>query len=516
MEQRLRLGQLLVDASIISEEQLQDVLALQKEDGRKLGTLLVERGLINETQLTQILSQQLSVPWVSLYHVDFSRKLLSLVPRDVAEKYCLVPIYVRHVRGQGDTLYVAMDDPTNEEALKHCSIWSGLPTRAMIASPSDVRNAIRVYYPETRRLSIPPTAEETTAPAATLPSLEPHPESPAPPPEPPAGEAAAAPIPAKLEELPPAPESPPEAPPAETTVDQPQPIASPAPREEPTDSLPPPEEVASAWRPPPAAAAPEFEEEPPAPDQETAQTPAAAQPTVASPDVFVPDFEGPPRVESAPAAEPPAAAPEAAPAAEPPAAAPEAAPTAEASPTAEAQGQPPAAPESSGPPSDEVTLELGREIPLEELLPEVRRMRRAPKSGAERLMAMTLLDGTTLALPLRRMGGAARKKTPSGEREAVQPAEPQPTSPPPAEPPAEKPPSVPPPAATSGKETDLSASLTAAEVVAALRAAASGEDVSEILGDKCNWQILFASLLTLLIRKRIISGEEFVEELKRR
>jgi len=60
MEQRLRLGQLLVDASIISEEQLQDVLALQKEDGRKLGTLLVERGLINETQLTQILSQQLS------------------------------------------------------------------------------------------------------------------------------------------------------------------------------------------------------------------------------------------------------------------------------------------------------------------------------------------------------------------------------------------------------------------------------------------------------------------------
>src|SRR5512141_1511411 len=126
MEQRLRLGQLLVDASIITKEQLEEVLLMQKQDGRKLGTLLVERGLINETQLTQILSQQLSVPWVSLYHVDFSKQLLSLVPKDVAAKYCLVPIYVRHVRGQGDTLYVAMDDPTNEEALKACSAWSGL------------------------------------------------------------------------------------------------------------------------------------------------------------------------------------------------------------------------------------------------------------------------------------------------------------------------------------------------------------------------------------------------------
>ena len=77
------------------------MLALQKADGRRLGTLLVERGLVTETQLTQILSQQLSVPWVSLYHIDFSRQLLNLVPREVAEQYCLVPIYVRHVRRPG-------------------------------------------------------------------------------------------------------------------------------------------------------------------------------------------------------------------------------------------------------------------------------------------------------------------------------------------------------------------------------------------------------------------------------
>jgi type IV pilus assembly protein PilB len=143
---RLRLGQLLVDAHIVTSEQLEQVLALQKTDGRRLGTLLVEGGLVTETQLTQILSQQLSVPWVSLYHIDFSRELLNLVPREIAERYCLVPIYIRPVRGQGDTLYVAMEDPMNEDALRECAASAGLPARPMIAAPSTILKAIRLYY----------------------------------------------------------------------------------------------------------------------------------------------------------------------------------------------------------------------------------------------------------------------------------------------------------------------------------------------------------------------------------
>jgi type IV pilus assembly protein PilB len=92
------------------------------------------------------LSQQLSVPWVSLYHIDFSRQLLNLVPQGLAEKYCLVPIFVRRVRGLGETLYVAMDDPSDESAQREISQASGLPVRAMIAPPTDIRAAIRVYY----------------------------------------------------------------------------------------------------------------------------------------------------------------------------------------------------------------------------------------------------------------------------------------------------------------------------------------------------------------------------------
>src|SRR5215212_393719 len=143
---RLRLGQLLVDARILTSEQLDQVLIMQKKDGRRIGTLLVEAGLVTETQVTQILSQQLSVPWVSLYHIDFSRQLLNLVPHETAERYCLVPIFVRRVRGLGETLYVAMDDPSDESAQREVAQYSGLAVRAMIAPPSDIRSAIRVYY----------------------------------------------------------------------------------------------------------------------------------------------------------------------------------------------------------------------------------------------------------------------------------------------------------------------------------------------------------------------------------
>ncbi len=110
--------------------------------------MLIERGWITEAQLTQTLSLQLSVPWVSLYHIDFSRQLLNRVDRELAEKYCLIPIFVRHVKGQGETLYVAMDDPTNAGALAEVARQANLPARPMIASATDIRSAIRVYYGE--------------------------------------------------------------------------------------------------------------------------------------------------------------------------------------------------------------------------------------------------------------------------------------------------------------------------------------------------------------------------------
>ncbi|MFO0675230.1 MAG: hypothetical protein U0169_01770 [Polyangiaceae bacterium] len=141
-----RIGELLIEAKVISNDQLEQALAHQKTSRKKLGHVVVELGFVSETQVTQTLSRQLSIPWVSLVHVDFTRELLNRVPRELAEKHGLVPVFVRQTRKQGETLYLAMDEPTDDAALGEVSGTVGLPTRPMVASPSDIKNAIRVYY----------------------------------------------------------------------------------------------------------------------------------------------------------------------------------------------------------------------------------------------------------------------------------------------------------------------------------------------------------------------------------
>src|SRR4029077_1950702 len=86
------------------------------------------------------------VPWVSLYHVDFSRQLLNFVPREIAEKYCLVPVLHRKSKKGGEQLFVAMDDPTNDHAIQEVAKVLGITVKPMIAARSDIRAAIRVYY----------------------------------------------------------------------------------------------------------------------------------------------------------------------------------------------------------------------------------------------------------------------------------------------------------------------------------------------------------------------------------
>ncbi len=146
MSSRPRLGDLLVAARIIDDAQLADALGRQKELGLRLGETLVALGAVTELQVAQTLSHQLSIPWVNLRHVDFSRELLNLVPAELAERARLVPIYVRKVRASGEVLFVATDDPLNEPALLEVAAVVGLPIKPMVASALDLREALRVYY----------------------------------------------------------------------------------------------------------------------------------------------------------------------------------------------------------------------------------------------------------------------------------------------------------------------------------------------------------------------------------
>jgi type IV pilus assembly protein PilB len=155
---RERIGDMLLASGLISAAQLNEALAAQRASRLPLGKQLVALGYVREGQLVQVLSNQLSVPWVSLDRVEFSAELLARLPAELADRYSVMPIYVRNPRGRGQTLYVAMDDPTDEEAIDAICRATGLRVRAMIASPSDLRSAIEERYFGARASKLPTPA----------------------------------------------------------------------------------------------------------------------------------------------------------------------------------------------------------------------------------------------------------------------------------------------------------------------------------------------------------------------
>jgi hypothetical protein len=153
---RERIGDMLVASGLITSAQLSEALQAQRGSRLPLGKQLVALGYVGESKLIQVLSNQLSVPWVSMERVEFPGELLSLLPADVVDRYTVMPIYIRNARGRGDTLYVAMDDPTDDVALQAIANVTGLKVRAMIASPTELRNAIEERYFGKRPASQPP------------------------------------------------------------------------------------------------------------------------------------------------------------------------------------------------------------------------------------------------------------------------------------------------------------------------------------------------------------------------
>lgn len=146
MSQSRRLGDLLRAASLVTDEQLGRALDEQSRGSGRLGEILVRHGVVSELQLIQVLSNQLSVAWVSLPHVDFTDELLMLVPADLAEQHTLLPVHFRIGKQKEKILYVAMDDPTNVAAMEQVSRVTGMHVRPLIAPHSEIRRHIQSCY----------------------------------------------------------------------------------------------------------------------------------------------------------------------------------------------------------------------------------------------------------------------------------------------------------------------------------------------------------------------------------
>ena len=140
---RIRIGDLLVKAGVITELQLKAALAEQQQWGGKLGDILVRMEFLTEEVLVRALSKQTGIARADLTG-DADQRALGVVPADTAEEFCLVPI---SLKDQGRTVVVAMSDPLNISATDHLvSLTGGKKVEPLLAGASAIRDAISRWY----------------------------------------------------------------------------------------------------------------------------------------------------------------------------------------------------------------------------------------------------------------------------------------------------------------------------------------------------------------------------------
>jgi len=140
LQQRRRLGDLLIEANLVTTEQIEQTL-LEKEAGEKLGEALLRKGLLTENQLIDVLEQQLGIPKVSLYNYPFDEKLFNLIPKTVAKKNCLIPL-----KREENELQVAMADPMDFYLINDLRLSTGFQIAPVIATRDDITRSIAKYY----------------------------------------------------------------------------------------------------------------------------------------------------------------------------------------------------------------------------------------------------------------------------------------------------------------------------------------------------------------------------------
>lgn len=137
----MKLGDMLLEAGLISQKQLDEALDVQKKEGGRLGYILTKLGFVSDEEVTGLLSRQYGIPAVNLEHFEISEDVLKRVPVEVSQRYAIIPL-----SRTGSTLTVAIADPTNIFALDDLKFITNLNIEPVVASEFSIRQSIEKYY----------------------------------------------------------------------------------------------------------------------------------------------------------------------------------------------------------------------------------------------------------------------------------------------------------------------------------------------------------------------------------
>jgi len=136
-----QLGELLLERGIITNEQLNKGLAIQKERGGLIGQILVGLGYATEEEIAQALTVQYGFPYLPLSNYEIDAELVKLIPENVCKQYCLVP-----VDKIGNTLTIAMSNPLNVQAVEDIELITNCKIQVFVSTMTDINNAVTKHY----------------------------------------------------------------------------------------------------------------------------------------------------------------------------------------------------------------------------------------------------------------------------------------------------------------------------------------------------------------------------------
>lgn len=148
VKQKIRIGDLLVQNQVLTEQQLMTALAKQKETGQKLGRVLIALGYIEEEQFLSFLSQQLQIPFIDLRRYDFDVSLVHRLPESYSRRHRAIVL-----ADQGANLLVGMADPMDIFAFDELERMLQQPIQQAIVRESELLNTLDLVYRRTEEIA---------------------------------------------------------------------------------------------------------------------------------------------------------------------------------------------------------------------------------------------------------------------------------------------------------------------------------------------------------------------------
>lgn len=145
---KVRLGELLLEHKVISEEQLKTALDEQKRSGRKLGRVMTDLGIVREETLHEVLAQHLQIPFIDLRQLKIDQAAVRLLPEAHARRFRAL-VLQSDARG----LLVGMADPTDIIAYDELSARLKQPLRLALVKESDLLKFVDVVYRRTDEIA---------------------------------------------------------------------------------------------------------------------------------------------------------------------------------------------------------------------------------------------------------------------------------------------------------------------------------------------------------------------------